>query len=409
MDLHHQLIRRNLNMTRATASWVSSVRELLSSSLLSMKLCVRAAVMVLVGSTLVTAVVAKQSGVDSMHIRVESDLPTRGAAVAVAWSPDGSALAAASDYGGELTVWDRNGHVVKRITRVGGGPTLWGSLAFINGSAALIFPPPEKVSASTAFAVWDVATGQIVRMENGPQPDAGRLLNLAVHFMTSPDQALLAVATGGNRGSSRFEKNVILYDTRSWRVLHTSKFPDGISSLCVFAAGRLLGLGSMRAAHIAVLDTSSGATITDIQAYEESKYGTASLGAIAGSPTGDLIMVGIGSALLQGQYIGTPEQRAWDETINTTDAVRILRVQDGVRIASFPAAKAPIRQAMWDPKGRYVAFVDNQRGLFLWAPWAGSGYQKIDLPTKTLSLAIAPDGERIAVTTDSGVRVYSLN
>ena len=66
------------------------------------------------------------------------------------------------------------------------------------------------------------------------------------------------------------------------------------------------------------------------------------------------------------------------------------------------------RSAKWDPKGRYVAFVDNDRGLFFWVPWKGLSYKKINLPTRTLALSISPDGDRIAVTTDSGARVYSV-
>ena len=87
----------------------------------------------------------------------------------------------------------------------------------------------------------------------------------------------------------------------------------------------------------------------------------------------------------------------------------MFRVKDGAQIASFSAARGPIRQAMWDPKGRFVAFVDGDRGLFLWAPWADTSYKKVDLPSKTLSLAVAPDGRRMAVTTDHGVRVYSIH
>jgi hypothetical protein len=44
------------------------------------------------------------TSVFSMMVTKEFDLITPGAAVAVAWSLDGSALAAASNYGSDLTV-----------------------------------------------------------------------------------------------------------------------------------------------------------------------------------------------------------------------------------------------------------------------------------------------------------------
>ena len=165
----------------------------------------------------------------------------------------------------------------------------------------------------------------------------------------------------------------------------------------------------MNSGRLVILDSLSGATITEIRAYEDSKYGVVSLGVIAGSPTGDLILTGVSSGALNGgEYYNTREQRAWDNAMSSTEAVRVFRVKDGARVASFPAARGPIRQAKWDPKGRYVAFVDNDRGLFFWVPWKGLSYKKINLPTRTLALSISPDGDRIAVTTDSGARVYSV-
>lgn len=354
---------------------------------------------------------AEQSGRFAVRVISESELATPGWGVAVAWSMDGSRLAAASQYGDVLTIWDQTGHLVNRINRYGGGPTLEGSLAFVQGSKQLIFPPPDGVDNDAAFSVWDTASGRIVNTVNGPEPGDDYPLNRADHFMTSPDETMLAIATrAGPKWSPRFHDNIAIYDTRSWRLLRTIAVPFALSSLCVFAHGRLLGLGTVASGHIVVVDPLSGATITDSRAYEDSKYGSVSLGAIAGSPTGDLILAGVSSEVLNGgQYYNTPEQRAWDSSMSSTEAVRLFRVKDGVRIASFPFARGPIRQAMWDPKGRYVAFVDNNRGLFLWAPWQSGAYKKIKLPSKTLSLSISPDGDRIAVTTDHGVRVYSLD
>ena len=350
-----------------------------------------------------------EGGAATLKVREELDLATPGSAVAVTWSADGSALAAASNYGGVLTVWDRAGHLVRQIQRIGGGPTLGGSLAFIHGSSQLVFPPPQTPNASTALAVWDVSTGQIIKTVDGPQPGDESALNVAEHFMMTPDHALLAAATRTAGGWKNFRDNLIIYETGSWQVIHTAALLHGAPSLCVFANGRFIGTGSVSGGRVSIVETRTGEIVKDFQAYEESKYGSSLLGAIAGSPAGDLLMVGVTSTVLYGgEYLGTPEQRAWAEARDSTEAVRLFRVKDGAQVSTFSAAKGPIRQAMWDPKGRFVAFVDNHAGLFLWAPWAGSDYKKVDLPTKTLSLAISPDGNRIAVTTDRGVSVYSV-
>jgi hypothetical protein len=222
--------------------------------------------------------------------------------------------------------------------------------------------------------------------------------------MTSPDQAFLAMATFGNRGSRNLEKNVVVYDTRSWRPVQTMKVLPGVSSLCVFGGGRLIALGTIIGGRIIVMELASGLPVKEIQAYEESPYGNVQLGAVAGSPTGDLVMTGAGLVTETGNLVST-EQKAWVASI---EPARVFRIQDGARFASISGARAPIRQAKWDPKGRYVAFVDSGDGLFLWAPSTRS-LERVPVPGASLSLDIAPDGDRIAVTTNKGVSVYSVN
>ena len=347
------------------------------------------------------------------NVRKVFDVPTPGAAVAVVWASDGSEIAAASQYGGILTVWDSHGHRINQFKRVGGGPTVYGSIAFVAGSSRLVFPPPEAVPDSAAFSVWDVASGSIVRTVDGPQPDDDYPLNRAYHFMTSPDQAFLAMATFGGRGSRTLEKNVVVYDTRSWRPVQTMKALPGVSSLCVFGGGRLIGLGTIISGRIIVMDLASGRTVKEIQAYEESPYGNVQLGAVAGSPTGDLVMTGAGLVTVTGHLI-SKEQNLWGESkeqkawVASIEPARVFRIQDGARIASISGARAPIRQAKWDPKGRYVAFVDSGDGLLLWAPSTRS-LERVHVSGASLSLDIAPDGDRIAVTTNKGVSVYSVN
>jgi WD40 repeat protein len=339
-----------------------------------------------------------------MIVKKVFDLTTPGAAVAVAWASDGSATAAASQYGDVLTVWDSHGYRINEFKRMGGGPTVYGSIAFVAGSSRLVFPPPEAVPDSAAFSVWDVASGSIVRTVSGPQPDDDYPLNRAEHFMTSPDQAFLAMATFGGRGSRNLQKNVVVYDTRSWRLVQSMKVLPGVSSLCVFGGGRLIGLGTIIGGRIIVMELATGLTVKQIQAYEESPYGNVQLGAVAGSPAGDLVMTGAGLVTETGQP-ASKDQKAWVASI---EPAQVFRIQDGTRIASIYGARAPIRQAQWDPKGRYVAFVDSGDGLFLWAPSTRS-VERVDVPGASLSLAIAPDGDRIAVTTNKGVSVYSVD
>lgn len=356
------------------------------------------------GTDLVNAGPANKEELSSLRIVEEIDLRTPGGAVAVTWSADGSALAAASSYGNVMTVWNREGHVINQMQRPGAGPVLGRSLAFVSGSSKLAFLPPEPAQGDAALAVWDVKSGAVLRTVVGPQPGDDYTNNRAEHFMVSPDQKRLATATRTGIAWQGFQKNVTIYETDSWHAVNSIAVDTGVGSLCIFGGGRLIVLGTFSQQSIVVLDAMSGVTVNAFRAYPESEFGTFDLGAVAGSPAGDLVMASVGLVVLKGR--GGASANEWASSLET---VRMFRVSDGSFVASLSAPKTPVRQAAWDPKGRFVALVDNQGGLFLWAPWRTSSYRRITLPTRGFSLAIAPAGDRIAVTTDWGVRVYSIS
>jgi WD40 repeat protein len=346
------------------------------------------------------------SGAESVNVRKVADLATTRSAVAVAWAPDGSGLVAASDYGNVLTVWDRDRNRIREIRRAGGGPTLWGSVAFINGSTEVVFPPPGQVENRTAFAVWSVASGDILAMVDGPEPGGDYSLNRAQHFMATPNQQFLAVSTSGSAAASPLHANVIVYETRSWKPVSSAKISPRVGAMCVFGGGRLIAAGDNVSGDISVLDLSSGNLVSEIKGYQNSKLGVVSVSAIAGSPAGDLVMSGVGTVTSRGGA-GTPEERAsWASGI---EPVRLYSVKSGQRVGTLAVPQAPIRQAKWDPRGRFVAFVDNARGLFFWSPWSGGEYQKLVLPSGSLSLDISSDGEQLAVATDQGIQIYAIN
>jgi WD40 repeat protein len=339
-------------------------------------------------------------------LRKELDLPTPGEAVAVTWSADGKAIAAASNYGGDLTVWDRSGRVINQFKRIGGGPALEGSIAFVHGASQLVFPPPQNAADSASLAIWDIVTGQIVSSLPGPEPSRDYGLNRAAQFSNVPNKNLLAATTRGSGGLRNPNGNLITYSTQDWRVLWTATVEKGAYTLCAFDDGQLLAVGSNHG-QVSILDAISGNLIHHFQAYEDSKFGTLAIGAIAGSPDGKLLLVGIGSGVF-GSSGATREAQSW---INSIDPLRVLRVEDGSLIASFDGgAMRPIRQAVWDPKGRFVAFIDNANGLFIWQPMSVKGsFKKIEVPGLGLSLAMAPDGSSLAVTDRDSIRIYSIN
>ena len=334
-----------------------------------------------------------------------------GAVVALAWSPDGERLAAASAYGGRLTVWDRSGRKVVQIIRYGGGPTLGGSITFLQGSSKLVFPPAGDARSDAAVTVWDVASGKVLRSPAGPEPGGDRARNRAYHFAASPDQTRLTTATSAGGPWRTYRVNLWTYDTRNWRLTNTARIEDGVNSLAYFDGGRLIAVGSSPG-RISVLDAASARLLHHFQAYDLSNLGGFDIDAIVGSPDGRWIMASVGAGYIGGPAAATPaggaQAAAWEKSL---EPVRMLRASDGARMAALTAPTTPIRRAAWDPKGRYVAFLDYAGKLFLWRyPFSPRSYEKIDLgANNTLALAISPDGDHIAVPATNGVSVYTLD
>lgn len=336
----------------------------------------------------------------SVKLVKEFDLPTRGAGTAVSWAPDGSELAAASWYGGDLTVWDKAGSVISTFKRFGGGPYVFNSLAFINGSSALLFPPPETPDNSTGLDVWDVATGKILKSVAGPDPDSTNYArNRAQQFAVSADQSI-AVAAPGVGGA------VAIYETKNWMRTGTFKSDYAVASLALFPDGRRLAVGGLTRGHFYIVDTASARIIADVAAYV-TKFAYPSIGTIAVSPDGEFIVTGIGLTTMAVEHYREPEARTWEKFVPPT--VSIWRVSDGSHVAGFGAVRHPVRQVAWDPKNRFVAFVDSASTLFIWQPTAiKENIQRISLSGDTMSVAVDPGGDRLAVTYGGGVRVYSI-
>jgi DNA mismatch repair protein MutH len=154
------------------------------------------------------------------------------------------------------------------------------------------------------------------------------------------------------------------------------------------------------------VDTASARSIADVAAYV-TKFANISIGTIAVSPDAEFVVTGIGLATIPGEYYGAPEARTWDQLV--PPAVSVWRVSDSSHVAGFGALRHPVRQVAWDPKNRFVAFVDSASTLFIWQPVAAEdNIQRLTLPGPTMSVAIAPSGDRLAVTYGGGVRVYRI-
>jgi WD40 repeat protein len=341
------------------------------------------------------------SGQLHVAIREEFELRTVGAAVAVGWSKDSSSLAVASNYGGSLSVWDRGGHLVRQFDRIGGGPTSWGAIALTNNSTRLIFPPPADSPANAALAVWDVQTGKLVDYIYGaPRPGTANYYNTFEQFEVTRDEEKIVSLAGGG------PPIIIVSDMREYKSNYVFSLDRYASRMCTFDEGNYLATVSMHGT-VSIFNLKDGLLLKSFQVFEDPVNGILHMSNISVNKMGNTLFAGVDGLSWNGA--GYRSTEAADAERNIGQA-KIIGVDDGAVHASFKSADAPIRASAWDPKGRFVSFVDNAGGLFFW--WNRSDrfddYQRLSVERPNLSLAISPDGTLLAVATGRGVAVFSI-
>jgi len=335
-------------------------------------------------------------GKPSIALHEQFTIPVKGGASGVAWSPDGSVLAVAS--GTVLATYTSSGHYLSEFDSHSMRSPLLLSVAFVNGRKQVLFPVNDNDQRDAALDVRDVTTGEIVKTLVGE--------SAAGEFSVSHDQKRVALA-------SYLGKKIVTYDTRTWQPLSTliTAYPKNAAvSLAFFPDNKRLavGMGGWKSdKHVAIVDSTSGKTLKEFQPNDP-KVDEGSVSGIAVSPQGDLLLIGMSSRM-----------------------IRILRVNDGTQVAALTDPGTGIRQgqAVWDPKGRFVAVVDGD-GLIVWQPQIpGENFIKIRFssPPKTfyafdaerfvtmdvtagyfVTLAITRAGKALAVTHGDSVTVFNI-
>jgi WD40 repeat protein len=316
-------------------------------------------------------------------------IDTGSQASAVAWSPDGSRLAAALENGTRIGVWDGAGRKLSEFPVGSGGPDVNSPLAFVAGSSQLMFDPPYGAADDVILSVRDASTGQIVKNIKAVLAAGASRLYYGHGFAISPDQELLAVKTLADGGVG----DVSIANTKSGTLTRKYMVGEGALSVNFLAHGSRLVVGSGDGV-VGILNPSSSAPPRLFKTFQ-SHIG---VGSVAGSPDGRLIFAG-------GAFVVSPNGPK-----DLADDVHVVRVSDGALIASFPAAPDRlIEQAEWDPLGRYVAFVDNSDDLFLWRPLSRTlSYKALHLPG-ALTFSITQDGSRIAVGALREIVVFRID
>jgi WD40 repeat protein len=324
----------------------------------------------------------------------------RDAPTAVAWSADGGHLAAISDAGKHIEVWDTAGGTTKVLTSGGFGPSVSSSLEFLIGNELLTPPKMQKSleEDNLSFSIWDIQNGSLVKSVEGPFPDKPWRNNFFHVYTISPDKRLVAASP-----LEPTAKLITLYSTQSWQVLHNLPVDAPSGALAFSPDGNQVACGDIRhfyqidgiytEAVVDLFDTATGTLVKTIAAYEKGL--SVSISAIAYSPDARFIATGV--TLFSKQHISR--------------SVRVFQVSNGAEVASYPVELHPIRKLQWSPSGKYIAFVSGgDETVRLWDPDVPNDLGTIiHFDIDPLCLAMSPNGTQLASCDSSGITVFTLS
>ncbi len=324
----------------------------------------------------------------------QSVLHLESAAGGVAWSPDGAQLAAYSDFGRVVTLWNsdgtQRGKLHRQVAYSGN------SLVFLPGSLRLVTPATNDAGAlgGTALTIWDLAASVPAQEVAGPAPGRPVQFNRALAFALAPHGDVIAAITSPLPGEP-----ITVYDTATWSKAAALQLPDSDSGLSITF--------SPDGATIAVGTILGRVVLFDWHRLEAAPRlltcfappPTIGVESLSFSPDGQLLAIGA------GLVIGAPS------TGSQLTPVVIVRVADGSRVAGLSGGFAPVRDVSWSADGRAVAVAAGDRTLrVLGLSAAGEGHTigYAELGGAVTAARFAPTGRRLAAASGKDVFVFEL-
>lgn len=331
-----------------------------------------------------------------------------GGAYDLAWSPDQKSLVGIVDR--SLVSWDLpSGSVrwkIPFVRQLGGG----GRIAFLDGGTRILVhytkaqPFNDKSNHGYALSIIDSQTGRIVQDVPFDLPNPPRA-NRAAGFAVSEDNRTV-VLTLGLLGP------VVFADTGRWQETWRSPQEEAINFIA-FDEGRdrLILAGKSSNGRVQTWRLSTKSKIADFKTY---KTGLSRM--VFDRPTGTIFTGGDGKLNPKQPPIpGRPETfagveddpetlvRAWDPATGTLLRTYVGPGRNVSGLALSPNGKylvAAKSRSIYPQKDAYVLAWETASGKLVVASSYGQGF--LD------AVAFSPGGERIAISSDAGIRVFQL-
>jgi len=325
------------------------------------------------------------SGVAPFSLEHKFSLKSPYPICALAWSPDGSALAISSNYGTIVNTYSLSGARIGQFQTTGNKVGMVRSIAFGYGSALIWVPVEDFAGADAALDARDAAKGTVMKTITRTASESFNP-NMTSLFALSPDQKRMAM-------SASMGKEVVIFGTdtgKEWHQISSVKPFYGAASLLFFPDNKTLAVGEGMGT-VAIVDTSAGAITREFATYDKS-YGNFSIDALAISPSQDMLLTGAGEGITSNNV--------------TFNRVNIWHLPEGLRAHTYADTKQ-IFQAAWDPQNRFVAFVDTD-SLTITQLDSTPYVFHVTYPYQMSALALTRDGNFLAVAGGNYVTVYTL-
>ncbi|MCP4699906.1 MAG: hypothetical protein GY862_24100 [Gammaproteobacteria bacterium] len=284
-----------------------------------------------------------------------ANMMPRSPFLAIAFSPDGKFLAAASDD--SVYLWDVQSGAYSRLK---------GN----NVIVAVAFSPDGKLLAAGsdhAVYLWDMKTNREIKRLQGHSKSVR-----AVAF--SPDGKLLASGAG--------DADIRLWEVRSGReIKRLQGHSDGVNSLAFSPDGKLLASGSSDA-EIRLWDAASGSTIKRLAGDSEL------INSVAFSPDGKILASGAKDGI-----------------------IRLWEMPAGREIRRLKKHSLDVNSVAFSPDGKFLISGSWDKSIRLWDVQSGREIKRLDKHSDNVAaVAFSPDKETFASASwDYTVRLWGVS